>query len=65
MPDHDPDLVEAIAAVAYIHSFSARESRENWERVKQRAFDGVGYADVIVERCYRQAMDMLDIVSAR
>lgn len=24
MPDHDPDLVETIAAVAYVHSFSAK-----------------------------------------
>ena len=58
--EHDPDLVETVAATAYAHSFSARTSREDWERVKERAAEGGGYADIIVERCYRQAFDMLD-----
>lgn len=61
MIEHDPDLVEAVAATAYAHSFSAGMSRENWERVKQAAQDGGQYANVIVEQCYRQAFDMLNI----
>jgi hypothetical protein len=60
----DVDIVEAIAAMAYAHSFSARVKDEGWKRVKRRAEDGGGYAGVVVERCYRQAADTLRIVRA-
>jgi hypothetical protein len=58
--EHDSELVEAVAATAYAHSFSARMSHEDWARVKERAWAGGAYANVIVDRCYQQAFDMIN-----
>lgn len=54
------DMVERTAAIVYAGSFTARESREDWERINERANEGGGYAGYIVERCYSVAQDIVE-----
>lgn len=48
--------VDDVARVIHRHTFSARESGEDWDRVLERAEAGGGYAGHVVDQCRRCAM---------